>query len=190
MPAVLFVCTGNLCRSPSAQRLLAARTAGLGPDTLEVDSVGTVQAGGAPPAPLRDEALAFGISFEGHVPRRMTAPDVANADLVLGMARQHARDAVVLDPGAFSRIFTLREFVRRAEQVGPRQPDESFRQWRSGVHGDRRHLDLVGDSVADDIPDPIGGPPEGYRRMLTELSALIDALHALGWGASTATQPR
>jgi protein-tyrosine phosphatase len=154
---------------------------------VEVDSAGTMQATGRPPAALQVEAAAFGISLEGHQPAQMTAPALAAADLVLGLARQHVRETVVLVPSAFARSFTLREFVRRAEQVGPRGAEQPMAQWLTSVHGDRRHLDLVGDSEVDDIPDPMGGPPEGYRAMLTEVSALVDALHALAWGAATTT---
>jgi protein-tyrosine phosphatase len=178
---VLFVCTGNLCRSPAAAQFLRARLAEGRLDDIEVRTAGTVQTTGHPPESLIEEARAFGLDLSDHVPHKLVAEDVVKADLVLGLARQHVREVVLLDRTAFYRSFTLREFVRRAEKVGPRPNGTELDDWVSGLHGERRHLQLVGDSADDDVSDPMGGRPETYRAMLTEVQVLTNALYRLVW---------
>jgi protein-tyrosine phosphatase len=182
--SLLFVCTGNLCRSPSAAAYLQRTLAEDGSRDVAVHSAGTIQTSGGPPEPLLSEAEQFGLDLHGHVPRRMEPDDVTGADLVLTMTRQHMREAVLLDKAAFSRTFTLREFVRRAEATGPRPAGVTLEEWISVVNGGRRHLHLVGESPEDDVPDPMGGPPEGYRSMLEVVTSLTDTLYESIWGAS------
>ena len=61
--------------------------------------------------------------------RTVTADDLAAADLILGLAREHVRHAAVLLPAAWPRAFTLRELVRRGRQAGPRAPGEPLGYW-------------------------------------------------------------
>jgi protein-tyrosine phosphatase len=184
MAGVLFICTGNLCRSPSAAQLLSQRLRQQGPADVTVTSAGTMDAQGAPPEELVIAADAFGLDLRQHAPRQVEAHDVIDADLVVGMTRQHVREAVVLDPPSFPKSFTLRELVRRGTAVGPRPADQTMDEWLREVHGGRRHLDLIGESAQDDIHDPMGGPPDGYRLMLEEVKLLIGSLHELLWPES------
>ncbi len=144
-----------------------------------------MQASGRPPEPLviAAQAEAYGLDLRDHSPRRLTEGDVSGADLILGMTTQHVRETVLIDKAAFSRTFTLREFVRRATGVGQRAADVTVDDWLSAVNGDRRHLHLVGSSTDDDIADPMGGPALGYRVMLDQVGSLIDSLYELVWGA-------
>jgi protein-tyrosine phosphatase len=183
MPDVLFVCTGNLCRSPSGAALLRARLAQDGPHDVTVHSAGTIQASGWAPDALLVEGAAWGIDLHEHVPRQITHEDLDRADLVVAMARQHLREIMLMAPDAFTRSFTLRELVRRAEAVGPRSQDETLEAWLTRVRGSRRQLDVLGESADDDVADPMGGPAAGYRSMLNQVARLIDALYALVWGA-------
>jgi protein-tyrosine phosphatase len=127
------------------------------------------------------EAAAFGLVFDGHVPRRMDVEDIRKSDVVVGMARQHVREAVLLDKESFSRAFTLRELVRRGQEIGPWSTTEPLSEWLHKVHAGRRHIDLIGDSDLDDIADPMGGSLEDYRRMLSEVDTLVNALYTLIW---------
>ena len=114
----------------------------------------------------------------------MQRQDVTEAKLIIGMTRQHAREAVLLDPPAFSRTYVLRDFVRRGTEVGRRSARLALADWLTELHGARRHMDLVGEQTEDDIADPIGGPAAGFRAMLDEVSGLVDRLYTLTWGAS------
>lgn len=144
-------------------------SAGLRGDGLEV-SRGSVSA----LAPL-------GLDVSAHRSRGMTADMLAEADLVIGMAREHVREALVLHPPAWSRTFTLKELVRRAEGVGPRTPGQPFEEWLEKIHAGRNRMDLLDSSPADDVADPIGQSDAVYERTAAELGDLIDRLVRLGW---------
>jgi protein-tyrosine phosphatase len=160
---ILLLCTANVCRSVMAQAMLSARLAAQGVTTARVDSAGMRGGGLQPPPEVISVMAARGIDVSGHRSRLVTADDLAHADLVLGLAREHVRHAAVLLPTAWPRAFTLRELLRRGHQAGARPPGEPFGDWlaRAALHRDRR--DLLGSSPADDVADPTGGPPRGYQ---------------------------
>lgn len=108
---VLFVCTGNTCRSPMAAALLRALAGEAGLD-IEVRSAGIAAIAGGPPTPEAVAALAArGIVLEGHRSRRLQEEDAAWAELILTMTR-HQRDQVRgLYPEAAGRTVTLAEYV-------------------------------------------------------------------------------
>ena len=75
------------------------------------------------------DALArLGIDLSSHRSRVFDADMIRAADLVIGMERLHAREAVVLAPETFGHTFTLKELVRRGESVGPRR-HEPVEDW-------------------------------------------------------------
>jgi len=183
MASVIFICTGNFCRSPSAAGLLQQRLIDGGWSEVTVTSAGTIAAQGGPPRRLIGEAEAFGLDLQSHRPRRVEVSDIAGADLVIGLTREHLREAVVLDPPSFPQSFTLREFVRRAAPVGPRSSGQSIKEWLSGLHVGRRHTDLIGDAPEDDIADPMGGSSSDYRAMLEIIDGLTASLYTSLWGS-------
>jgi protein-tyrosine-phosphatase len=97
------------------------------------------------------------------------------------MERAHLRELVLAQPPSFTKTFTLREIVRRGEEVGPRGQNQILSEWLEQVGEGRRHVELLGDSPLDDISDPMGGTSEGYRNMLSQLQPLIVTLHELIW---------
>jgi protein-tyrosine phosphatase len=183
MASVIFICTGNICRSPSAAGLLQQRLIDGGWGDVTVTSAGTMSARGGPPDSLVAEAQAFGLDLQSHQPRRVEASDIAGADVVIGMARQHLREAVVLDPPSFPKSFSLREFTRRAASARPRSSGQSLKEWLSGLHVGRRHIDLIGDALEDDIADPMGGSSSDYRAMLEIVDSLTSSLYTSLWGS-------
>lgn len=128
------------------------------------------------------EAMAErGLDLSGHRSRVLTPALLAGVDLVLGMAREHVRDAVALDRAALARTFTLKELVRRGELVGARQADETLAGWLEVVAEGRAARDLLGTSVLDDVDDPIGRPFRFYQQTAEELEDLLDRLVDLVW---------
>ena len=128
-------------------------------------------------------ALApYGLDIGAHRSRLMTKAMLAEADLVVGMAREHVREAVLLHPEAWPRTFTLKELVRRAEQAGARAPGQSFEEWLDKVHAGRSRGDLLTAASDDDIADPIGMSSEVYERTAAEIGDLVDRLVAAAWG--------
>ena len=177
---IVVLCTANVCRSPMAAALLARQLSGLGVAAL-VRSAGMLR-GGDPPLPEVISVMArYGIDITGHRSRVACAADLDRASLVLAMARDNLRYAVVTEPRAWPRAFTLRELIRRGEQVGPRPPGEPFSGWLSRVHAGRERAALLGDSADDDVPDPAGGPLSAYADVAGLLDRSLTRLVELGW---------
>jgi protein-tyrosine phosphatase len=120
-----------------------------------------------------------GLDTSGHRSRVLQPDLVSGADIVIGMARNHVREAVALVPGIWGRAFTLKEIVRRGEERGGRGPGEPLDVWLARLHAGRRLPDLLGDSDADDVADPIGGPRRHYERTAEELDDLTARLARL-----------
>jgi protein-tyrosine phosphatase len=177
---VLLVCTANLCRSPIAETILRHRFEERG-ISVTVASAGLRDAD----RPALDEALEVlesrGLDARAHRSRRLAEELVRGAGLILGLERTHVREAVVLDPQAWPRAFTLKELVRRGAAVGPRRVNEPWTLWLERVHDGRRRADLLGSSSDDDVADPAGGSFEGYQATAAELDELLTRLVRLGW---------
>jgi protein-tyrosine phosphatase len=180
VPTILLLCTANVCRSVMAQAMLSRRLAATAAP-IAVASAGLLDGGRPPPPEVTSVMAAAGIDVSGHRSSRVTAADLAAADLILGLAREHVRHAAVLLPESWPRAFTLREVLRRCPRAGARGPGEPLGSWlaRVGVGRDRR--DLLGDAPDDDVPDPYGGPLEGYQVTARLLDGLTRDLAAVGW---------
>lgn len=181
MAVVLFVCTGNLCRSPSAEMFLNQRLSQAGPLNVAVESAGTSGTSMKVPPDLQLEGSAYGLDLNSHVPRRLESQMVAQADIVIGMERAHLREIVLASPESFTKAFTLREIVRRGRESGQRHLHEPLTDWLEQIGAGRRHVDLIGDRSEDDISDPMGGTIDDFRDMLSELATLTRILHSLVW---------
>jgi len=171
------VCTANQRRSPLAAAFLRAELARRGITGVEVISAGLL-AGGAPATP---ESLAAAPDLADHLSCQLTPDLVSGADLVIGMAREHVREAVVLVRGSLPRVFTLKEFVRRAEAVGARATDEPLAPWLDRVGVDRRPADLMGDSIEDDVYDLGERDRVDWAAIVDEISELVRRLVAATW---------
>ncbi len=95
---ILFVCSGNICRSPFAEAL--ARELNDRAD-VEFASAGTIALNGNPASATGIEvAAARGIDLENHRATHLTAEVVAASDLVYAMEEEHIASVLALDPGA------------------------------------------------------------------------------------------
>jgi protein-tyrosine phosphatase len=181
MTRVLVLCTANQCRSVMTAALLQSRLAAAG-IRASVRSAG-LRGGGLPPSPEAVAAMAArGLDVSGHRSRALAADDLAATDLILAMAREHLRHAVVLLPPAWPRAFTLRELVRRGELAGARQPGEDMAGWLGRAHAGRQRSALLGDCAGDDIADPAGGPLQLCTATADLLDDLLARLIPLAWG--------
>jgi len=111
--SILFVCTGNTCRSPMAEVLARHAAEGL---KLEFGSAGVAALHGEPASQNARHAMeGRGLSLEGHRARRLTPELAAQADLILTMTASHAQAVRQAAPAA--KVFTLREYLGEAGDV-------------------------------------------------------------------------
>lgn len=185
-----MVCTANVCRSPVAERLLARAltevSTGDGRGWI-VTSAGTGQySAGMDPGTV-SAAAAVGIDLGGHVSRTLDRSmlDTDGPDLVVTMTREHLRDVVSLDPGAWPRTFTLKELARRALSTEAPSAGESFEDWRRRLGQVRQASAMLKPDPADDVSDPYGRPAKFHTEMVAELSQAIDQVVSTGpWSSS------
>jgi protein-tyrosine phosphatase len=166
---VLFVCTGNICRSPIAERLGRAclePAHGAEADLVRIGSAGVAAVVGREMHPDSAAVLrGYGGDPSGFAARRLTAELVEDADLVLTMTRAHIRKVLRVAPRALKRTFTLREaaallpMAEREALDGPTLPVGIADRVRR--MSDLRSCRERGPQ--DDVPDPMGRPVEEHQ---------------------------
>lgn len=138
---VLFVCMGNICRSPTAQGVFQQLVERCGlAERIEIDSAGThaYHIGEPPDVRASAAARARGIELEHLRARRATVEDFRTFDYVLAMDQDNLRDLQALCPPEFAQ--RLRLFMDFAPQTKTREvPDPYY----GGPSGFDRVLDLV-----------------------------------------------
>jgi protein-tyrosine phosphatase len=168
-----------------AAALLRKELAAHGLD-VNVSSAGTRARPGLPPT---DEAIAamsaHGLDITEHRSRGLDAEQLAAADVILTMAREQLRDLVVRAPETWRRTFTLREIVRRADEVGQREDanDETFADWSLRLGGLRTTAALLDRSRSDDVDDPIGRSQRFYAQTAATLEDLVARFVRAAWPA-------
>ncbi len=133
---LLFVCSGNTCRSPMAETLMRARLAPSG--RWRVGSAGTQAVEGLPASHLAQQALAeLGLSAAGHRSQSLTPELVREAGLVVAMGRQHFERIIACSPAARDKVFLLGRFAPCGEVLDIDDPAggalECYRQCRDAI---------------------------------------------------------
>lgn len=149
MKQVLFVCLGNICRSPSAQGVFEARLAERGLQrAYQVDSAGTGGYHAGEPPDRRAQAAAHrrGYDISGQRARAVRDGDFHEYDLILAMDRSN-----------------LANLLQRA----PANCRAQVRLFMAGVEG-----------WPQEVPDPYFGGEQGFEQVLDMLEAACDALLA------------
>jgi len=126
---------------------------------------------------------AHGMDISGHRSRKLAADLVANADVVLGLTREHVREVALVAPDALAKTFTVKELVRRGGAVGARRAGEPMAAWLTRVGFGRYRADILGSSTLDDVADPIGRSRAFYEGTLQEIAHLVDRLVTLAFAA-------
>jgi protein-tyrosine phosphatase len=136
-----------------------------------------------------DTLAERGIDIDDHRSRRITSEMLGRADLIVGMAREHVREAAVLRPDLYDRTFTLKELVRRGRKAGARTEDEQVPEWLARLVRGRLPKDHLGASALDDVADPVGQGERVYEQTADELDGLTTALVDLLWPRVSAEAP-
>lgn len=132
MPSVLFVCLGNICRSPTAEAVFRARA---GDADIKIDSAGTgAWHAGSPPDPRsRAAGERRGYSFAGQVARKVRVQDFHEFDIILAMDASNLSDLKSIQPKDGSAHLSL--FLPNGSDV----PDPYY----GGPDGFARVVDLI-----------------------------------------------
>ncbi|MBO9521786.1 MAG: hypothetical protein J7518_09635 [Nocardioidaceae bacterium] len=158
---VLFVCIGNVCRSPVGERLLAAR---LPRDRFVVESAGVgAMVGYAMSKYAAEELRGFGGDPTGFAARQLEPAMVEQADLVLTATRALRSQVLAEVPTALRRTFTILEFAALATAADVEGSGAEVVKWAGA------HRSLAG-QVEQDVPDP-------YRRGAESHAAAALAIH-------------
>jgi protein arginine phosphatase len=104
---ILFVCTGNTCRSPMAEAILKNKNL----DGIEVRSAGIFASTGSEASPNAKQVLDNNNITHNHRSTLLSRDEVDWADLILTMTASHKQAIVQQHPRAIEKMFTLKEYV-------------------------------------------------------------------------------
>ncbi len=136
---VLFVCSGNICRSPMALALTGMVLAERDIPVDWLDSAGTLGIEGQPAAGNAIEAVReLGLQLEDHISKGVSGALLDKADYIVAVAPEHVREVVLRRPDALGKTVKLWEYTDRRGRL-------------------------------ERIADPIGRPPDDYRTCRNDL---------------------
>ncbi|KZX60230.1 phosphotyrosine protein phosphatase [Halioglobus sp. HI00S01] len=150
MTRVLFVCLGNICRSPTAHGVFQSMVDSRGLQSrITVDSCGTGDwhIGHAPDKRATAEAAERGYDLTPLRARQVTAADFDEFDYIVAMDNQNLADLRAMCPAHFSGYLGL-------------------------------FLPFAAANAVDEVPDPYYGGPEGFTRVLDMVEAASEGLLA------------
>jgi protein-tyrosine phosphatase len=165
-----------------AEAFLSRRLAAGGVTGVRVHSAGLLESGRAVPDESLEVMGGWGVDLMDFRSRQVTDDMLSASDLVIGMAREHVREVAVNAPNTWPRTFTLREIVRRGEEVGARSPGQPLDEWVAKLHAGRTPATLVGAADTDDIADPMGRSRRAYVEAANQIDELVTRLIELVWG--------
>jgi protein-tyrosine-phosphatase len=140
---IMFVCTGNTCRSPMAEGALKSLLEKEKPGSFEVFSSGTAGASGFPATSYaREAAKMWDIDLSGHASQQLTEALIEKSDLILAMAPEHLEEVLEISPGAADKTFLFKNFPET-------------------------------DPVGESVEDPIGQDLSKYNEVFLEIGEYL-----------------
>jgi len=141
MKKILFVCLGNICRSPAAEGIMRQKSAGL---PIEIDSAGTAgyHTGDLPDARMRSHAAKRGYVLDSHARKFDPAVDFAKFDMIIAMDHENLSDLRRMDGKKryTDKLFLMSDFCRTMSV------DEVPDPYYEGPEGFEHVLDILEDA--------------------------------------------
>ena len=174
---IVFVCTGNRCRSPMGEGFVRSFARDL---PVEVASAGLLDLGpvGAP-AELLEVVDPLGVDLRSHAARALSTVDLSDTDLVIGFEPRHVAAAVVEAGVPHERAFTFTEIARLLEEIERPDVNDPVARARAAVESAHERRRLSGEFAPDeDVVDPFGGSRQAYWEAAQRTSELSRRLVA------------
>ncbi len=145
---ILFVCTGNSCRSPMAKEYFEKRLKELGREDVEVACAGIAQIASGPATEYAKEVMKEeGVDLSKHQSRPVTDEELKGSDLIFVMENRQRLYLIARYPKAAGKIYLLKDFKKIGELTFSNEPD---------------------------IPDPIGRDIEFYKKTFSLIKKSIE----------------
>lgn len=159
---ILFVCTGNICRSVMAKYLLLSKLSPVAKEWLLVDSCGTgVCYHGIASKGAMDALAEWGLNVDDHLAKNIDGEILNRADLILTMSEGHRCIAERIMGERSAKVFLLSEFAKNLKEMNPKRGTFSLRE------------DL---ESGEEIEDPFGKDEQLYRRIRDKIDGYIEAI--------------
>jgi len=162
---ILFVCTGNTCRSAMAEAMLKKMLVEKNLPNLQVKSCGVgASAQFLVPEIVKKLMLEENIDISKHKAQALAQEAVEDTDLILVMENRHREEIIKKFPQAKDKIFLLKEYVEKGQIQEEAKSPAPLQRY--GVNSEQRAKDLG-------IYDPIGQSPEVYRFCKEEIKKCL-----------------
>ncbi|SHJ80291.1 protein-tyrosine phosphatase [Anaerobranca californiensis DSM 14826] len=188
---ILFVCTGNTCRSPMAEAYIKDKIKDGYFLSAGTDAIDNLPASENAVMALKD----LGIELKEHRSQRITKEKLAEVDLVLTMTLRHKIRLINQYPEFKDKIFTLKEYakgidlekiIKRVEELESiilqsknelNNDGENIEEFKSKFQKEIGELQKLYETMAElDVADPFGGTLDDYRVTLQEIKEHIDLI--------------
>ena len=181
---IMFVCTGNICRSPMAEGLLRHELGSRSIEGVTVSSTGTWGLDGSPATEYAvTAARSSGVILTDHRAATFASAAADEADLILAMTSVHLREAEQMAPGSAPKTRLLKELAFLQPAGLPREatPEDRLQALLAAPRPEYVR--------AMDLDDPMGLPLAVYERCRDQIKAGVDRLLELVFEDPSGSRP-